>query len=334
MRSDSNNSWITTLLSIFTAAVVLSLLMTGIALTLTSWRCGTGMATTNVFSGAILAVTGDTSTFTVPANCTPPVVGIRIADLTLLLVLIASAAVAVVAWLRYRQSDRYFTRQMNYREGLAKPGEIRKHVSAHAVLRRAATLRPNLQDPSAASVGWKVGRSHSRDVYVSIEDSVVVEGAPRSGKGYRFIINAILDWSGPLITTSTRNDNLAATMKMRANTGQVTVFDPQELSGVRSSLRISPVAGCEDPLVADQRGQAIVSGTALGASSSNQEWAQVSASVLSRLLHAAAVSGRDVGAIARWGSNPKLALEAVEVLRNDGAPGWGDDLVAIINGVE
>ena len=102
------------------------------------------------------------------------------------------------------------------------------------------------------------------DVYVSIEDSVALEGPPRSGKGYRVLISAIVDWSGPLITTSTTNDNLTATMRMRQQRGDVHVFDPQGLSGIRHPMRVSPIVGCEDPLVAMQRGTAIITGTALG----------------------------------------------------------------------
>ena len=259
---------------------------------------------------------------------------IRVLDLLTVFLLLSAIAVGVIWWLRYRQSDRYFIHELRGRDGLAKPGEVRKHTSARTALHRAKTLRPSLVDPSPSAAGWKVGSAHGQDVYVSIEDSIVVEGAPRSGKGYRFIINAILDWDGPLITTSTRNDNLSATMRERARVGEVTVFDPQELTGIRSGLRISPVTGCEDPLVADQRGQAIIAGTALGASKTNQEWAQVSSNVLSRLLHAAAVSGRGTDALARWGSNPRIAREAVSVLANQGTPGWSEDLDAIINGDE
>jgi type IV secretory pathway TraG/TraD family ATPase VirD4 len=38
--------------------------------------------------------------------------------------------------------------------------------------------------------------------------------------------------------------------------------------------------------------------------------------------------------LARWGSNPRLAREAVSVLANQGSPGWSEDLDAIINGDE
>jgi hypothetical protein len=330
---NSNRGTLTTLYVICGLALA-AVLTTGIGAAIIRLECGTGGRPTSIAAGLQWAIGGNPAGYTYPVGCTPSVISVRIADIGLVLLLITIGAVVLAWWLRYRQSDQHFIHDLKTRDGFAKTGEIRKHVSARAVTAKTPTLRPSATNTAPELVGWKAGRSHGRDVYVSIEDSVVVEGAPRSGKGYRFIINAILDWTGPLITTSTRNDNLSATMAARTQRGQVTVFDPQQLSGVRSTLRISPITGCEDPLVADQRGQAIVAGTALGASAKNQEWAQVASSVLSRLLHAAAVSGRDVDALARWGSNPRLALEAVNVLTEAGTPGWAEDLDAIINGDE
>jgi type IV secretory pathway TraG/TraD family ATPase VirD4 len=114
------------------------------------------------------------------------------------------------------------------------------------------------------------------------------------------------------------------------------VFDPQGLAGVRDALRISPIIGCEDPLIAVQRGQAIVTGTALGTSGTNQEWADVAGTVLSRLLHAAALSGRNVADLYEWGSTPALAHTAVDILRSEdrAAPGWADGLEAVLAGDE
>ena len=48
--------------------------------------------------------------------------------------------------------------------------------------------------------------------YASVEDSMVILGPPRSGKGYNLVIPFILDAPGAVVTTSTRPDNLAATM--------------------------------------------------------------------------------------------------------------------------
>ena len=229
----------------------------------------------------------------------------------------------LVAVRRYRQSDQAFITDLRTRPGFATSSEIRDHLSAKAVLRRAGQLRPDLAKPTATDVGWRVGRSRGQDVYVSIEDSVALEGPPRSGKGYRVLISAIVDWSGPLITTSTTNDNLTATMRMRQTRGDVHVFDPQGLSGIRNPLRISPIAGCDDPLVAMQRGTAIITGTALGASTTNGEWAQASGVVLGRLLHAAAVGGKSIAELYDWGTSPAQTRDAVDILKADGAPGWG-----------
>jgi type IV secretory pathway TraG/TraD family ATPase VirD4 len=56
--------------------------------------------------------------------------------------------------------------------------------------------------------------------------------------------------------------------------------------------------------------------------------------VLSRLLHAAAIGNRTVAELYEWGSTPALARSAVEILRSDGAPGWGDGLEAVLVGDE
>lgn len=316
----------------FAALVMIAVALAGVADGITRLVCGAPARPDSLFSGLWLALTGDRTVYTAPAGCEVPVWQIRIADLVTVAVIVAAAAAVLMWWQRYRQSDRAFLADLKLRPGFASSSEIRQHLSAKAVLRRASQLRPDLGRPAATDVGWRVGASRGMDVYVSIEDSVALEGPPRSGKGYRVLISAILDWSGPLITTSTTNDNLTATLQMRKRRGQVHVLDPQGLSGVRDLLRIDPVAGCEDPLVATQRGTAIITGTALGASATNAEWAQASGIVLGRLLHAAAVGGRNVTDIYDWGSSPSLARTAVDILRTDGAPGWGDSLEATIAG--
>ncbi|MDP3209752.1 MAG: TraM recognition domain-containing protein, partial [Rhodoglobus sp.] len=281
-----------------------------------------------------LALTGDPSSYVADVGCAVPIWQIRVADTAALFIIVALAVGVLLVWSRYQQSDGRFVADLRRRPGFATSAEIRHHLSASAVLRHGNVLRPGAHRIVASDVGWRVGRSRGADVFVSIEDSVALEGPPRSGKGYRVLISAILDWAGPLVTTSTTNDNLTATMGMRQRRGQVFVFDPQNLSGIRDTVRIDPIAGCEDPLVAVQRGTAIVTGTALGASATNQEWAAAAATVLSRLLHAAAISGRDVSDLHDWGSTPALARTAVEILRSDGAPGWGDGLEAILAGDE
>lgn len=316
------------------AAVILSLAFGFIAEAVTQLACGARPVPQNLFAGLWLAITGNPAVYTPPPACELPVAWIRVADIAAVLLLAGLGIWVMVAVRRYRESDRAFLTDLRTRPGFATSSEIRDHLSAKAVLRRAGQLRPDIAKPTATDVGWRVGRSRGQDVYVSIEDSVALEGPPRSGKGYRVLISAIVDWSGPLITTSTTNDNLTATMRMRQTRGQVHVFDPQGLSGVRHPLRVSPIAGCEDPLVAMQRGTAIITGTALGTSSTNGEWAQASGVVLGRLLHAAAVGGKSIQELYDWGTSPAQTRDAVDILKTDGAPGWGDSLDATITGDE
>ncbi|MDR7110913.1 type IV secretory pathway TraG/TraD family ATPase VirD4 [Microbacterium trichothecenolyticum] len=316
------------------AAMVLALAFAFIAEAVTRLACGDRPDPENLFAGLVLAVTGSPAGYVAPVGCVLPVTVIRVVDVAAMLLIAGATLGVLVAVRRYRESDRAFITDLRNRPGFATSSEIRDHLSAKAILRRAGQLRPDIARPTATDVGWRVGRSRGQDVYVSIEDSVALEGPPRSGKGYRVLISAIVDWSGPLITTSTTNDNLTATMRMRQTRGTVDVFDPQGLSGIRHPLRVSPIAGCEDPLVAMQRGTAIITGTALGTSNTNQEWAQASGVVLGRLLHAAAVGGKTIAELYDWGTSPGQTRDAVDILKRDGTPGWGDSLDATISGDE
>ena len=298
-----------------------------------SAACGQRPQGTSPIAALQLLVTGSTVGYAEIAGCTFPVTAIRVTACLILLAAIAAAIAGAIGYARWKQTDAAFVAELRRRPGFATRSEVRKHLSARAVLRSARTLRPTLtRRPTAADVGWPLGESRHVDVYVSIEDSVVLEGPPRGGKGFRVLIPAIIDWAGPLITTSTTNDNLTATYRSRQQRGDVHVFDPQSLSGLHRTLRYSPIAGCEDPLVATQRGRAIIGGTALGSSGTNGEWADAAATVLARLLHAAAVGGRQVSDLYSWGSTPGLAKAAVEILSVDGTPGWGDGLESILDG--
>lgn len=315
-------------------AFLLSVAFAFIGETVTTWICGAAPHADHLFSGLWVALTGQADVYEASGTCALPVWQIRVADL-LAVLLVVGAGIALIVWYRrYRHSDRAFIADLRMRPGFATAADIRSHLSAKAAIRRAKQLRPDLTHPAATDVAWRVGSSRGMDVFVSIEDSVTLEGPPRSGKGYRVLISAILDWAGPLITTSTTNDNLTATMQMRARRGTVHVFDPQGLSGIRDTLRIDPIAGCADPLIAMQRGMAIITGTALGRSSQNEEWAQAAGIILARLLHAAAVGGGTIDDIYDWGSSPFAARNAVPFLRVAGAPGWAESLTATINGDE
>ncbi|MFH5879451.1 type IV secretory system conjugative DNA transfer family protein [Arthrobacter sp. NA-172] len=242
----------------------------------------------------------------------------------------ALAVIGIWVWRRWRQSGAWLRQEILNRDGVARRSEILHDFGARAVRRRGKFTRPGLSNPSVEDVSWSLGRSRGVTIHVSTEESMVIQGAPRSGKGLYVVINAILDAPGAVVTTSTRADNLVVTMKARATGDRpVTVFDPQGISGLPSTLRWSPVRGCQDPDIATRRALVITADTEM--KGENAAWQKRSLLVLQCLLHAAALSGEGVSAFRRWSSSPVLAREAVEFLSRPGAAlGWQADLMGIL----
>jgi type IV secretion system protein VirD4 len=249
----------------------------------------------------------------------------------------AAASMAMLVWkIRsdWKQSDEHFVRDIMGREGLARPREIRKTVGEKKILERASSIRPTLANPTVEDCSIGIGHYLSQAVLVSCEESIVLVGPPRSGKGFHLLISAILDVPGACITTSTRVDNYAATHALRSELGPCILFDPQGLTGAKSSLKWSPITGCERPEVAARRADSLIGSSGLGQSSSNQEWAGAAKTILQSLLHAAALGGHTVDELYLWGTAPVTASAAQKILLEhpDAAFGWGQSLKSILSG--
>lgn len=324
--------WQTVALYVLFALVVAGILSTAIASGAIALACGAARPQ-SMFAGLQLAIGGSSGGFRTAAGCHVPVLPIRLLDVLALAAAVAAAVALLTWWLRYVRSDLHFSRELRVREGLATRGDVRRYGSARAAANRARSERRDAAAPLPTTTGWRVGRAHGQDVVLPVSDPLVVEAAAHSRAADRFIADAIADWDGPVIATSTRGDAALATRRARQQRGEVTVFDPQGLSGARS-VRISPAAGCEDPMAAERRAHAIVTGAGRATSAADRDAARATAATLSRLLQAAAVSGRGADALARWGADPRLAREAVAVLAEQGTPGWADDLDAIVGGDE
>ncbi|MFD6094082.1 type IV secretory system conjugative DNA transfer family protein [Oerskovia sp. NPDC060338] len=240
-------------------------------------------------------------------------------------------------WVRLRRHTRKIETDPRRLAGTATGHEVKTLASGKALLRRAVTLRPSLDQPSAADAGYLLGRSKGAQVWASVEDSILLIGPPRSGKGLHVVINAILDAPGAVVTTSTRPDNLTATLKARGRGGRpVAVFDPQHLAeGVPAGMRWSPVRGCENPLTAMIRanGLAAATGLSAGGVESGGFWEGMTRTALQSLLHAAALDSRPPAELFRWTLDPTAAAAAVAILNNhtDAATGWADSLGAMID---
>lgn len=247
------------------------------------------------------------------------------------------ATVGAWVWVRLRRHVRKVETDPRRLGGTATGPEVAQTASAKALLRRASTLRPSLDDPAPGDVGYLLGTSRGKKVWASVEDSILLIGPPRSGKGLHVVINAILDAPGAVVTTSTRPDNLTTTLHARRRGGRpVAVFDPQHLAeGIPAGLRWSPIRGCQDPLTAMIRatGLAAATGLSAGGVESGGFWEGKTRTALQALLHAAALDGRPPAELFRWTLDPTAAAEAVAILTNTpaAATGWADSLGAMID---
>nr|WP_308160590.1 TraM recognition domain-containing protein [Cellulomonas algicola] len=218
--------------------------------------------------------------------------------------------------------------------GMAAPGQVIAVAGARALRRQASVVRPSLAGPVPADqVGYRLGSLRGHDLWCSVEDSSLVVGPPRMGKGLHVVVPWVLDAPGAVVATSTRPDTLAVTLRHRRRNGPVAVFDPQRLAGLPGGLAWSPVRGCETPRTALVRARGLAAGAGFGHTVSDSDfWAGQTETALRCLLHAAALDGRRAVDLYRWSLNPALAEDAVTILnRTSSADGWADALDAAIH---
>ena len=247
-----------------------------------------------------------------------------------------TAAAATSAWRGIASIKHTSTSDPHRRAGVATARDVRTAASRKALLSRGRTLRPSLHTARPSDIGYLIGRACGQQVWASVEDSILLLGPPRSGKGLHVVINAILDAPGAVITTATRPDNIAATLSARSKHGPVAVFDPQQLAeGLPAGLRWSPVRGCQDPLTAMIRATGLASATGLstGGVESGGFWEGKTRTALQALLHAAALDDRSPRELFSWTLSPSAAADAVSILASHprAAPGWADSLESTIH---
>lgn len=251
-----------------------------------------------------------------------PVPGLVHWVLVLVLVCVVGGSIlaAVVAWRRWQDMPEN-------KRGLATVTEVNKSMGARQLVRRADKLRPQLQEPRPFDVGYMLGVWRKASVFLACEESMVLIGPSRSGKGFGFVIPMCILAPGALVTTSTRPDNLDATFAYRARDNRpVVVFDPGKLTNERYAehlLRFDLAAGCADSDTADKRAKMFAAAN-FGDVSNGGYWQQSAQNILKAMLHAAALGGKNIDEMMEWYTQRARARDAVEIIREQ----HGDGLVA------
>ena len=219
-------------------------------------------------------------------------------------------------------------------DGMATASQVRLAAGAKVLLKRSATLRRSLRRPRPGDVGYRLGSSRGVDCWASVEDSILLLGPPRSGKGLHEVIPMILDAPGAVVTTSTRADNLSVTLRARAERGPVMIFAPQGLAAPPSDLpllRWSLTRGCEGAQTAMARAETLVADARHSGVENANFWRAQAVAATRSLLHAAALEGRPAADLFRWSHAAGAAKEAVTILSShpNASPGWDHAFDAI-----
>lgn len=203
-------------------------------------------------------------------------------------------------------------RRRGRRDGFADRAQLRRHFSRRAARRRVPTVRPSLAgrrgvDPH--EYGLHIGDDTRTGIplWSSVQDTVLIYGPPQSGKNAYLLDHLTADYRGAAIVTSTKTGVIENTLAHRQAIGPVHVLNPEELGGGQwpSTLRWSPVEGCEDPKTAIERAAMLLSGSKPAEGVRGGDfWAGSAAKVLRALLQAAALSGRTLVEVYRWTADP------------------------------
>ena len=231
---------------------------------------------------------------------------------------------------------------LRHEKGMATRSQAVQHFGARS-LEKMIWLRPDLARPTCWELGYRVGRCRGVNAFLPKEDSLVVQGISRMSKS-RLLMEAVLaEFTGAVVGTSVRAEMAARTVLHRqALGGPVAVFAPGGVSTTgeagrvleRAQLRWSLTRGCENSRVALRRAKALAANAGKGTGGSAAFWESHARQVLAPLLHAAALSGEGVEALARWTQSPARARDAVAVLNTSSAAerGWADRLDGELSG--
>lgn len=330
MRATSKGDVVIYIVAAFVGVLAL---LTGMAMVTNRIACDTWASPSGLFDVFSFFGSGSATVFGVTeSGCTASSAAIVTVWVIVLALVGAAVIFGIVKYRDYLESDEYFIKKLRERRGVAKRREVKQAMGPKEAVKIVGKVRPALKEvPLPEMANIEFGYSEGIQSWIALEESIVFIGPPRSGKGVNVLVKAIIDAPGPVITTSSRADNYAMTAAIRAKRGPVTLFDPQGLTGKPTTLKWSPITGCDTAAVANQRATSLISAAGLSDDSSNSEWRPPAIGIMQALLHACALADASVDTLMKWGTSPSEAKDAVKILRKHeetgrAARGWATSL--------
>ncbi len=158
-----------------------------------------------------------------------------------------------------------------------------------------------LKVPAPTKGRLTLGYSGRRLIAAEAQTSLAVVGPTGCGKTAGFAIPALLEWEGPVIATSVKNDLLDPTLQRRRELGNVWIYDPTGKCG-HTANRWTPLASC-DTWAGAMRIAAWLCEAAqpkMDTVTDGDYWYTQARKALAPHLYAAATDARPISDVVRW----------------------------------
>jgi len=166
-----------------------------------------------------------------------------------------------------------------------------------AARRDVASLRVRRPGGDRIVLG-RVGRAL---LATEARQSVLVLGPTQSGKSTALAIPALLEWRGPVLATSVKDDLVSQTRRYRATLGVTWMYDPTAAVSTEARSTWSPLAEASSWSGAQRVAQALVDAApSSGGLNDGAFWYRASAKLLAPVLLAAQLGGRTMADVVRW----------------------------------
>ena len=169
------------------------------------------------------------------------------------------------------------------------------------------------------STGVRLGRSVAgkRPLWASWEDMLILIAGPRTMKTTSYAVPAILDAPGAVIATSNKRDIVDVTRPIRAEAGEVWVFDPQAVAEEPPAWWWNPLSYVRNEATAGNMAQHFANGSREPGTKPDAYFDPAGQNLLKAFLLAASLDSAPVTQVYTWLTRPHDEAPA-ELLRAAG----------------